>query len=147
AINAGADVIHAVAGSAGNGALEAAQSKKLLGIGVDSDQYELFKTDKPELAASIVTSSLKNVGQSLYMTIDAIQKGTFVGGSRTWFGMPEGCAGIAENENYKKLVDADTQAYIEDVKAKMAAGEIKVDSFFDMKDEDYKALKASVEKK
>ena len=147
AINSGADVIHAVAGGAGNGALEAAQSKGALGIGVDSDQYELFKAEKPELAASIVTSSLKNVGESLYATIKTIQDGTFVGGGKTWFGMPEGCAGIAENENYLKLVDAETQKFIEDTKAKMISGEIKVDSYYGMAEDAFKALKAGVEKK
>ena len=132
AIAAGADVLHQVAGSAGNGYLEAAMEAGKWGIGVDSDQYEVFKTEKPDLANSIITSSLKNVGLSLATIVREVVDGTYEWSECRWFGMPEGCAGIAENENYLKNVSAEDQATMEDIKAKLASGEIVVSTAFGM---------------
>ena len=132
AVNAGADVLHAVAGSAGNGYLEAAMENGKLGIGVDSDQYEIFKTEKPDLANSIVTSSLKNVGLSLQVIIREIVDGSYEWSQIRWFGIPENCAGIAKNENYLKLVPADKQAELDAIEAKVANGEIVVSTAYGM---------------
>ncbi|MBR5805608.1 MAG: BMP family ABC transporter substrate-binding protein [Oscillospiraceae bacterium] len=132
AIDAGADVLHAVAGSAGNGYLEAAMENGKLGIGVDSDQYEIFKTEKPDLAKSIVTSSLKNVGLSLQVILREMVDGTYEWSQIRWFGIPEGCAGIAKNENYLKLVPADKQAELDAIEAKVANGEIVVSTAYGM---------------
>ena len=144
AIAAGADVVHAVAGGAGNGALEAAMEKGHLGIGVDSDQYAVFKENKPDLANSIVTSSIKNVGASLYSLISSMLDGTYEREEQKWYGMAENCSGLAENENYEKLVSEDIRAEINDIKAKISSGEIKVDTAYGMSPEDLNALVESV---
>lgn len=138
-INEGADFIHAVAGASGNGALEAAQEKGVWGIGVDADQYELFKEAQPDLAKSIITSSLKDVGASLYTCVEEILNGTFEGNGDRWFGMEDGAIGIAENENYKANVPQEVQDAVEEAKTKIASGEIKVSSYFDMTAEEYAA--------
>ena len=132
AIDAGADVLHQVAGSAGNGYLEAAMEAGKWGIGVDSDQYEVFKTEKPDLANSIVTSSLKNVGLSLQVILREMIDGTYEWEQIKWFGIPEDCAGIAENENYLAKVSEEDRATMEDIKAKVAAGEIVVSTAYGM---------------
>ena len=132
AIDAGADVLHRVAGSAGNGYLEAAMESGKYGIGVDSDQYEVFKTEKPDLANSIVTSSLKNVGLSLQVLLREMIDGTYEWTQIRWFGIPEDCAGIAENENYLKLVSAEDQAELQAIKEKVANGEITVSTAYGM---------------
>ena len=146
AIDAGADVIHAVAGGAGNGALEAAQKAGALGIGVDSDQYELFKENKPELAASIVTSSLKNVGESLYQLIGSMIDGTYTWQPQLWYGMAENCAGIAENENYTALVSEEVRAEIEEIKAAVASGEVEVKSAYGMTSDEINDMVNAVKK-
>ena len=140
AIDAGADVIHAVAGGAGNGALEAAQKAGALGIGVDSDQYELFKENKPELAASVVTSSLKNVGESLYQLIGSMLDGTYEWQPQLWYGMAENCAGIAENENYEALVSEEIREEINTIKEDIASGKIEVKSAYGMTSEEINAM-------
>lgn len=146
AIASGADVIHAVAGGAGNGALEAAQSKGIWGIGVDADQYELYKTDKPELAKSIISSSLKDVGGSLYVCIKEMIDGTFKSGGDRWFGIEENACGIAENENYLANTPKDVQEFIAQAKADIASGKIKVSSYFEMTPEQYKAKVDAIKK-
>lgn len=132
AIDAGADVLHQVAGSAGNGYLEAAMEAGKWGIGVDSDQYEVFKTEKPDLANSIVTSSLKNVGLSLQVLLREMIDGTYEWSQIRWFGIPEDCAGIAENENYMAKVSEEDRATLNDIKEKVASGEIKVSTAYGM---------------
>jgi basic membrane protein A len=139
-INNGADVLHQVAGSAGNGYLEAAFEAGKYGLGVDADQYEAFKEAKPDLAKSIITSSLKDVGESLYVVVGSMVDGTYAWAEQIWFGMPEGCAGIAENENYLALVSAEDRATIDDIKAKMADGTIVVPTAYGMTADEINAL-------
>lgn len=144
AIDAGADVIHAVAGGAGNGALEAARTAGKYGIGVDSDQYELFKESKPELAGSIVTSSLKNVGESLYLLIGTMLDGTYTWQPQLWYGMTENCGGIAENENYTAVVSEEIRAEIDQVKADLTEGKIEVKSAYGMTSDEINEMVNSV---
>ncbi len=145
AIAAGADVIHPVAGGAGTGAIEAAQENGLYVIGVDSDQYEAFKTEKPELAEVIITSSIKTVGEALYDQVTKVVDGTVVGGTEHhWYGITEGASGIVKNENYLAKVPAEVQTTIDELEAKVTSGEIEIVSYFDMTTEEYEAMKASV---
>lgn len=145
-IAAGADFIHAVAGGAGNGALEAAQEKGVWGIGVDADQYELYKSQKPDLAKSIITSSLKDVGGSLYACIKEMTEGTFKAGGDRWFGIEENACGIAENENYLANVPKDVQEFVQQAKEDVASGKVKVSSFFEMTEDEYKAKVDAIKK-
>ncbi len=64
-----ADIIFQVAGGCGVGALDAANSKGVYGIGVDADQGYLY--------SSVITSALKKVDVAVYDTIDSFQKGQF----------------------------------------------------------------------
>ena len=139
-LNNGADVLHAVAGGSGNGYLEAAFEAGKLGIGVDADQYEAFKEAKPDLAKSVVTSSLKDVGESLYRVVGSMVDGTYTWAEQMWFGMPEGCAGIAENENYLAIVSEEDRATIDDIKAKIADGTIVVPTAYGMTADEINAL-------
>jgi basic membrane protein A len=66
-INQGADVIFQVAGLTGAGALRAACSAKVWGIGVDVDQYNSL----PDAKACIVTSAEKHLQSA---TADAIKR-------------------------------------------------------------------------
>ncbi len=140
ALNAGADVLHAVAGSGGNGYLEAAMEAGVYGIGVDSDQYEVFKTDKPDLAACIVTSSLKEVGKSLVDICQQMIDGTYTHTDLMWYGMEGAYCGVADNENYQKLVSEDIRAEIEAIAEKMGNGEITVPTAYGMPADELNAI-------
>ncbi len=145
AIAAGADVLHGVAGRTGNGTLEAAYEAGVWGIGVDSDQYELFKESNPELAASIVTSAMKDIGSVLYSQLEEILAGEYMGGATDWYGLAEGATGIAKNENYLAVVPAEVQAEIDAIEAMIASGEIVVESFYGMDEARFEELKAEVD--
>ncbi len=71
-VAAGADILFAVAGGAGNSYLKAAEQKGLYGIGVDADQHFL--------GSYIMTSAVKKVDKAVYLEIGAVNKGQFKGG-------------------------------------------------------------------
>jgi basic membrane protein A and related proteins len=126
----GADIAFNVAGETGLGLLDAAKEKKRYAIGVDSDQYLLFKDSDPVKASGIVTSMLKNVGWSLFRAIKGTQDGSIKYGAPEALGIKEGGVGVADNENYQKLVSADIRGKIKDLEKKIVAGQIKVDTAF-----------------
>lgn len=139
----GADVLHGVAGGAGLGVIEAAAEKKLWAIGVDSDQTLLFEGDAAK-ADAIVTSALKNVGDTLYNVIKSHQAGTLNWGKLESFGIKEGGVGLARNDNYKKNVPADVQTWIDELENKVKSGEYTVPSAFTMTNEAFIELKNSI---
>ena len=139
----GADVLHGVAGGAGLGVIEAAAEKNLWAIGVDSDQTLLFEGDAAK-ADAIVTSALKNVGDTLYNVIKSHQAGTLNWGKLESFGIKEGGVGLARNDNYKKNVPADVQTWIDELENKVKSGEYTVPSAFTMTNEAFIELKNSI---
>jgi basic membrane protein A and related proteins len=68
----GAQVVFAVAGQCGLGALDAAKERNIQGIGVDADQSFL--------GPHILTSATKKVDVAVFDTAKAVQDGTFKGG-------------------------------------------------------------------
>jgi basic membrane protein A and related proteins len=64
-----ADIIFQVAGGCGVGALDAANSKNVYGIGVDADQGYLYP--------SVITSAQKRVDTAVFTIIDLTQKGKY----------------------------------------------------------------------
>ncbi|MGZ3623866.1 MAG: BMP family lipoprotein [Ktedonobacteraceae bacterium] len=64
-----ADIIFQVAGGCGIGALDAANSKNVYGIGVDADQGYLYP--------SVITSAQKRVDIAVYTIIDLTEKGQY----------------------------------------------------------------------
>ncbi len=143
-INGGADVIHAVAGAAGLGALDAAKEKKIWALGVDSDQATALKETAPETAEQIVTSALKRVDMALFTILQSYTKNEVKWGTVTSLGVKEGVAGIAKNDYFKKNVPADVIAYVEDLEKKIASGEIVVPTSFTMDQNAINDLKNSV---
>jgi len=68
----GSQVVFQVAGGCGLGALDAARQSGRWGIGVDRDQADL--------GAHILTSAVKRVDTSVFLTIKAIKEGKYRGG-------------------------------------------------------------------
>jgi len=101
--------------------IEAATANKKLSIGVDSDQ-SLTATD--EQKPFILTSMMKRVDNSVYETIKAFVEGKFEGGYRV-FGLDDDGVGYAVNEFNEELI-SDIQPKLDELKAKVIKGEIKV---------------------
>lgn len=130
-LNQGADVLFGVAGGSGIGAIEAGVENNIPVIGVDSDQSLLFEAqgqlDKAEI---ILTSALKNVGDSLYNAIEQFLDGELKGGEAANLGIKEGGVGLAVNRFFEANVSAEIRAEIDDYKEKVVNGDIVVTSAF-----------------
>ncbi|MCK4648524.1 BMP family ABC transporter substrate-binding protein [bacterium] len=114
----GADIAYHAAGSTGLGVFEAAREKNSLAIGADSDQYY-------EAPGYILTSMIKRVDNSVYNTIKDTIAGQFQGGVHV-FGLKEDGVGYVYDENNKDLIPDEVRKQVEELKAQIITGEIKV---------------------
>lgn len=123
-ITQGADIIMPVAGPVGLGAASAAASAgNVKIIGVDSDWYE----STPEFASIVLTSVMKEIDAAVLDTIKAGVDGNF--DSTAYVGTLEnGGVGIAPFHDFDSAVSDELKAEVEDLKAKIIAGEIVVES-------------------
>jgi basic membrane protein A len=78
----GSQVVFQVAGGCGLGALDAAKERGVWGLGVDKDQKNLGR--------HILTSAVKRVDTSVYLTAKAVKEGKFRGGRDSVFNLRNG---------------------------------------------------------
>ena len=116
--DAGADIVFQVAGGSGGGVFEAAKAAGGKAIGVDSDQY---LTADPKVKDVIMTSMLKKVDVAVYDFIKQVNDDKFTAGTTTYDLAKDG-VGYATSGG--QVDDIKTQ--LEDAKAKIISGEIKV---------------------
>lgn len=125
-ISQGADIIMPVAAQAGEGAVMAAKEHgDDIGIvWVDADGYNLLADDmKPYL----VTTVEKHMKPAILEVIKSKIDGNFTGGNTVGTLENEG-VGLAPYHDWDSKVPAELKAEIDDIKAKIASGEIKVES-------------------
>ena len=111
-IGQGAQVVFAVAGGCGLGALDAAKEEGMQGIGVDADQGYL--------GDHIMTSALKKVDEAAFTAAQEVQEGTFKAGTDKVFDVKTGGVGYGEtNTEGAKYTDQ-----VDEVLAQIESGEI-----------------------
>lgn len=118
----GADVIYVAAGNSGMGVFDAAQAKKKLAIGVDSNQNWL----KPGF---VLTSMMKRVDESVFDSIKQLKDGKFVPGL-VRLGLKSKGVDYAMDEHNAKLVTAEDRKKLEAIKADIVSGKIKVPDYY-----------------
>ena len=124
--NQGVDIIFPAAEQAGLGCVEAAVEMDKYIIGVDSDQSMLFAGVDEDKANVILTSVLKNVGDSLVRMANMEIEGTVPWGSYEELGIAENGAGIADNEYFQKNVPDDIKSAIEEKKQEVIDGNVEI---------------------
>jgi basic membrane protein A len=129
--SSGVDIGYNVAGGAGLGQFDAAQSAKKLAIGVDSDQAMIFDGTDQEKASVIPTSTIKDVGKAIQFIVNQDYKGEAKWGDNQALGIKEGMVHLADNKYYQELVPADVQQKVKDAEDKINSGEITVPSGYD----------------
>ncbi len=117
----GADIVYAAAGATGQGVLKAAADAGKFGIGVDSDQDNLFP-------GHILTSMLKRVDVATYDSFMAAKNGTWKAGIEV-FGLKNNGVGYAEDEWNRTILTTEAKKAAEAAKADIIAGKIKVHDF------------------
>ena len=125
-VNQGADVIFQVAAGAGLGVLEGCKDSNVYAIGVDDDQYNLFKDTDQDQADVILTSVMKSVDNCVYSCIKRHVEGNLPYGTTEALGLKEGMVSIAKNENYEALVPEEIQEFMENLEKKIVNGEVMV---------------------
>lgn len=115
----GADVIYAAAGGTGVGVLQAAADMGILSIGVDSNQNYLHP-------GQVLTSMVKRVDNAVY---DAFKEGKDLKPGINVMDLAAGGVDYAMDDNNAKLVTDDMKKAVEDAKAKIISGEIKVHDY------------------
>ena len=141
-----ADVFYQVAGGSGAGLFEACHELGTWAIGVDSDQYAYYKdSENPEIADVIVTSMLKEVGNSLVSFFHSEEAGEAQWKKVTTLGLKEAAVGYVDNEFFQANVPAEVREKMAETNAKILAGEMEVKSYFDFADEaEYQAFLGAV---
>jgi basic membrane protein A len=109
----GSQVVFQVAGGCGLGALDAAKQEGKWGIGVDRDQSDL--------GAHILTSAVKRVDVSVFETIEAIQNGTWEGGTNAVFNLEN--EGVAIGKTSDKVTQ-DILDRVDELKQQIIDGTI-----------------------
>jgi basic membrane protein A len=121
--NAGADIVFPAAGETGNGVFNEAKErikagKKLWVIGVDKDQSLEFGDDVT------LTSMLKRVDEAVIRVSKDVVDNKFQGGKVVNLGLKDNGVGLPDTS--KKNVSADILKKVDEYKAKIVSGEIKV---------------------
>lgn len=88
----GVDIIFHASGDTGTGVIEAAKEQDKYVIGVDRDQSELAPDN-------VITSTIKEVGNSIYLIIEEVVNDEFTSGATLEFGLENGGVGIARTSN------------------------------------------------
>ena len=112
----GADVVFAAAGGTGVGVYQAAKDNGRLAIGVDSNQNHLHP-------GTMLTSMLKRVDVAVYNVLKNHTPGVTV------LGLAEGGVDYAMDEHNARLVTPEMRKAVEDAKADILSGKIRVVDF------------------
>jgi basic membrane protein A and related proteins len=117
----GVDVIYAAAGATGNGVLQAAKDRGKLAIGVDSNQNHLHP-------GTMLTSMVKRVDLSTYESFKTAMEGKWEA-SISVLGLKEGGVDWALDRYNEKLITPEMKAKVDQAKADIIAGKIKVHDY------------------
>jgi basic membrane protein A len=117
----GADIVYAAAGATGQGVLKAAADAGKLGIGVDSDQDNLFP-------GKVLTSMLKHVDVATYKSFMDAKNGAWKPGHLE-LGLKEGGVDYAMDEWNKAVLTPEAKAAADAAKADIISGKIQVHDF------------------
>ena len=120
--DAGADVIFAAAGASGLGAFDAAEERKKLVIGVDSNQNWV----KPGF---VLTSMLKRVDLAVFTVIADAQAGKFTAGLQR-FGLGDKGVDYAIDQYNEKLLSEAVRKRADELKVEIIAGKIVVPDYY-----------------
>ena len=118
----GVDVIFAAAGASGFGVFDAAEEKKKLAIGCDSNQ----DWTKPGL---ILTSMLKRVDLAVYATIEEARDGKFAAGAKR-FGLADKGVDYSVDQYNEKILAESVRKQADGLKAEIIAGKIVVPDYY-----------------
>lgn len=130
--NQGAQIVYGPTSGSILGAVQAAASKEKYFIACDNDIWSMIQANDPEMVRNVISSSMKNVGDSIFNAVTGYQQGTYQMGKNYILGIKDGAVGLAKNDNYTKLVPADIRLKLDAIADQITNGSIKVNTAFGM---------------
>ena len=118
----GVEVIFGAAGASNAGMFDAAEERKKLAIGVDSNQNWI----KPGF---VLTSMLKRVDVAVYKTVEEASAGKFSAGTIV-FGLANQGVDYSADEHNAKILTPAHRKQLDAIKADIISGKIKVPDFY-----------------
>lgn len=118
-IEKGADIVFHAAGGTGEGVIDAAKSKGVFAIGVDSDQDYIAE-------GTVLTSVMKRVDNSFFELAKKLQDGKLKGGETLYMSMKDGGSQLSDMKFTKDKIKPEYLTKINEIKEKIIKGEIKV---------------------
>lgn len=112
-----ADIIYQVAGATGEGVIDAAKSKNVFAVGVDSDQDYIAE-------GNVLTSVIKQVDVAVYNLSKDAQSGKYE--SKMELGLKEDGMKLSPMKYTKDMINPEDLTKIEEIKQKIIDGEIEV---------------------
>jgi basic membrane protein A len=91
-----------------------------------------MKDTDSNIVRNVLSSSLKNIGDSLLVAVRDYRSGAKKMGENYVMGIETGAVGLADNENYRKVVAGDVRDEMVRIAGRIADGEITVGTSFGM---------------
>lgn len=142
--NQGAQIVYAPASQSVLGAVAASDKSDKYLIGCDTDLWNSIKDSDPEKVRNVISSSLKNVGESLLVALNGLKDGTMEVGKEYNLGIEAGAVGLAKNANYNKIVPQNVRQQLDEIAERVASGDIIVNKAIGRPTEDIAALRDSM---
>ncbi len=130
--NQGAQVVYAPTSQSMLGAVTASSNADKYLIACDTDIWAQMKDSDANVVRNVLSSSLKNVGDSLFTAVKDLQAGTKNCGENYVMGLGSGAVGLADDANFQKLVPQSIRDKLTAIKDKVSGGEITVGTAFGM---------------
>ncbi|HMC15335.1 MAG TPA: BMP family ABC transporter substrate-binding protein [Albitalea sp.] len=126
----GVGLIFHAAGGTGQGVNEAAAESQRYAIGVDMDQYAMYRASNPQLASRIVTSVMKNVDVAVYRSVQQHIDGSLAYGRVQSLGLAEDGVSLAPRSDVLDHASPDLLKALDDARSAVIAHRIEVPSAF-----------------
>jgi basic membrane protein A len=130
--NQGAQIVYAPTSQSMLGAVTASSNKDKYLIACDTDIWEIMKDTDAHIVRNVLSSSLKNIGDSLLVAVRDYRSGVKKMGENYVMGIETGAVGLADNENYRTVVSVEVRDEMARIAGRIAAGEVKVGTSFGM---------------
>jgi basic membrane protein A len=142
--NQGAQICYVPTSQSMLGAITASSNTDKYIIACDTDIWSSLQGSDTNIVRNVLSSSLKNVGDSLVTAVKGFQDGSMVTSENYILGLDSGAVGLADNDNFRALVPENIRTRLNEIRDKIISGEIKVSTAFGMTSEEVAALRDSM---
>lgn len=142
--NQGAQIVYAPASQSILGAVTASSNKDKYLIACDTDIWAAMVGNDANLVRNVLSSSLKKVGESLVVAMRGLQDGSMKTTNNYTLGLKSGSVGLADNDNYRKLVPTDIRSQLDKLAVMVGDSQIPVREAMGMSTDEVAAIRDSM---